>query len=66
MREKYIDRKVGIWFIFGHHAEDDNLVDINNGREDVFVGIPIEKARRAVEAQEDFREKLYRIFGDVT
>lgn len=62
MREKYIDEKVGVWFIFGSSSE--GLVDINNGTEDIFTKLPKETAEKLVSAQEKFRLDLYNILGE--
>ena len=62
MREKYIDEAVGLYFIFGKHSA--NSVDVSDGTKDVFINIPEITAHRIVQAQEEFREKLYKIMED--
>jgi hypothetical protein len=59
MREKYVDQKVGIWIVFGEHP--DGTVDVNDGMQDVFEGIPKEAALKVIAAHDEFREKLYEI-----
>ena len=59
MRQKYIDEKVGVYFIFG---ESQGGVDISDGDSDIFTGVTKEQADRICKAQEEFREKLYEIF----
>ena len=61
MREKYIDEKIGVYFIFGFSADNLSLVDINNGIEDVFTSIPIEQAEKICIAHDEFRNKVYEI-----
>jgi hypothetical protein len=51
MRRKYVDEAVGFYFIFGYKADNKNLVDINDGKRDVFEGLPKDKAEAVVEAQ---------------
>ena len=58
MREKYIDERVGIWFIFG---ESPYGVDINDGNRDVFEGVTREVADQLCTAQERFQQELYSI-----
>lgn len=57
MREKYIDEKVGVWFIFGEHP--DGGVDITDGDKDIFTGIDYETAEKLCDLQDEFRNKLY-------
>lgn len=57
MKQKYIDELVGVWFIFGEHA--DGCVDISDGTRDVFEHIPRDHAERLCVIQADFRERLY-------
>ena len=59
MREKYVDEAVGVFMIFGVRA--DGSVDINDGYHDIFEGLPREAALRVVDAQAEFRAKLYDI-----
>lgn len=59
MMEKYVDERIGLWFIFGTHK--DESVDISDGRDDVFEGIPRKEAEEAIKAHNEFREKLYTI-----
>jgi hypothetical protein len=61
--ERTIDKAVGIWFVFGENPGN-QTVDISDGRDDtLFSGLPRDVAERMVDAQEEFREKLYRIVG---
>lgn len=57
MREKYIDERTGVWFIFGEY--DDGFVDISDGDTDVWVHIEKNKAERLCAIQAEFRERLY-------
>jgi metallophosphoesterase superfamily enzyme len=60
MREKYVDERVGIYFIFGNH--DNGTVDISNSINDtLFDSLPKEQAIEVCQAQEEFRRKLYKI-----
>jgi hypothetical protein len=61
MKEKYIDEQVGCWFIFGEYP--DNTVDINNSIGTVLSQIPKGIAEEIVEAQHQFREKLYHLLS---
>lgn len=61
MREKYVDEKVGVWCIFGHDPKDHNLVDVNDGTNDVFSRVPKALAEKLVEAQRKFRMELYEL-----
>jgi len=66
MKQKYVDEKVGIWFVFGQYYG--GCVDVADGQRDVFEHIPKEAAEAIVEIQKEFREKLYKIlcnFGDL-
>lgn len=58
MREKYVDERVGLWFIFG---EGPNGVDVSDGQQDVFTQLPKPIAEAICIAQEQFRHKLYAI-----
>lgn len=58
MREKYVDARVGIWFIFG---QSDGAADISDGTDDVFTSLPIDVADRVIAAHDEFRGKLYEI-----
>lgn len=62
MREKYVDEAVGLWTVFGHHA--DGSVDVNDGLKDVFVGLPRPVAEHICELQECFRNGLYAMLCD--
>lgn len=63
MLEKWVDKAVGVWFVFGVNRTD-QTVDISDGRDDVFTGLPPEVARLAIAAHDRFREELYRILCD--
>jgi hypothetical protein len=58
MREKYVDEAVGVFIIFG---ASDGGVDVATANNDVFSGIPLDKAEEIVAAQERFRNELYQI-----
>lgn len=58
-KTKYVDEAVGVYFQFGVHA--DGRVDVATVHGDVFVGLTKYDAARVVEAQAEFREKLYAI-----
>lgn len=60
MREKYVDERVGIWFIFGTNP-DTGEADVSDQNKDIFESLPEVVAVRVVEAQEKFREELYSI-----
>lgn len=59
MKEKYIDEAVGHYTVFGTRTTGG--VDVNDGNRDVFIGLPLEKAEKIVQAQAEFRAKLYEI-----
>lgn len=59
MREKYVDEAVGIYMVFGEYA--DGRVDVSDQRRDVFTALPRDVAEKVVEAQDRFREELYRL-----
>lgn len=59
MRQKYIDEAVGVFFEFGVHP--DGRVDVATQDGDKFCGLPKAVAREVIDAQAEFREKLYRI-----
>ena len=59
MSEKTVDRVTKIWFVFGTHG--DGTADVNDGTQDVFVGLPPDVALKVTEAHDEFREKLYSI-----
>jgi hypothetical protein len=61
VREKYIDEKVGVYYIFGSSSPQPNLVDICDGARDIFLNVPKEAAEKIVAAQEKFRKELYTI-----
>lgn len=58
MREKYVDEAVGIFTIFGVRV---GAVDVSDGARDVFYGLPRDVAEQVVAAQEEFRDKLYKL-----
>ena len=58
MRQKYVDEAVGIYIIFDESL-DGTAVDVADQQRDVFQGLPRDVAEKVVEAQEEFREKLY-------
>jgi len=60
MKEKHIDEKVGMYFIFGQLPKDGTVV-IHDGDRDVFWGLPEDLAEEIVDAQQRFREELYEI-----
>jgi len=60
IREKYVDEAVGVWFIFGENRAT-GTADISDGDGDVFCLLPKSVAEAAVQLQEEFREKLYRL-----
>jgi hypothetical protein len=57
VKQKYIDERTGVWFIFGEHA--DGSVDISDGDNDVFEHIARELAENLCAEQAKFREALY-------
>lgn len=59
MLEKRVDARVGVWCVFGEYPG--LSVDISNGTDDVFTGLPPEVAVKVVEAHDRFREELYTI-----
>lgn len=59
MREKSVDRVTKTWFVFGVH--EDGSIDVNDGEQDVFEGLPAEVALKVIQAHDEFREKLYGI-----
>lgn len=61
MREKTIDTRVGMYFIFGECP--DGAVDVNDGRDDVFLRLPRDVAEAVCLAQQEFREKLYALLA---
>lgn len=61
MKEKYIDEAVGVYFIFGEY--EDGRVTVTDGNKDVFIRLDREIAEQIVEAHDDFRTRLYSIFG---
>lgn len=60
MLEKRVDAKVGMYFLFGEDPKT-KLVDISNGTDDVFTGLPVDVAIKVIEAHDKFREELYSI-----
>ena len=59
MREKYIDVHAGgLWFIFGEC--EDGTVDLSNGVDLVFTGLPLEQALRVQDIRYAFLEALYK------
>lgn len=62
MKEKYIDEKVGLLYIFG--SRPDGTVDVAAPHGDVFTYLPVETAERVVEANRAYREALYEILKD--
>ena len=63
MEEKYIDEKVGSYFIFGCDPRNPGKVDVSDGDRDIFTHIDIKIAEQIIEAQNRFREELYKIMG---
>lgn len=61
MREKYIDEKVGVWFIFGTHP--DGTVDINDGQKDIFEKLPKDVAEKLCDWQASFRIRVYQLIS---
>lgn len=57
MRQKYVDEKTGIYMIFG--TRPDGTVDVNDGQQDVFEGLPQDIAEEVVAAHDRFRQELY-------
>jgi hypothetical protein len=62
MREKYVDEKVGVWFIFGEY--DNGRVDVSDGQRDVFTHIPRQLADNLCLAHDEFRTTLYALLKD--
>ena len=58
VREKYVDEAVGVWVVFG--TRGDGTVDIGDGHEDVFRGIPESVAEDLCALQAEFRHQLYK------
>jgi len=59
MREKYVDEAVGMWLVFGEHA--DGRVDVNDGIDDVFCRLPRDVAEKICEIHANFRHELYKV-----
>jgi hypothetical protein len=59
MRENSIDRRIGVWHVFGEHA--DGTVDVSDGSRDVFTELPRDIADKVIAAHDYFREELYRL-----
>lgn len=59
MREKYVDERLGVWFIFGEYP--DGNVDVSDGQEDIFTGIPRAHAERLVALHDTFRLSVYEL-----
>ena len=62
MREKYLDKIVPPWFIFGIHPGTDK-VDISDSNRDVFTEMPEELAKQVIELRDEFKLKLYNLIG---
>ena len=63
VKEKYIDKIVGIWFIFGEY--EDGCVDIIDVNADIIEHIQLDKANLIIKAQKEFREELYKILCEI-
>lgn len=62
--EKWVDRAVGIWKVFGEWKTPDGkvyAVDVASTDGDVFTELPLDVAGRVVAAHDSFREELYKI-----
>lgn len=59
MRQKYVDEAVGLFIVFGTHIN--GTVDVSDGQRDVFSCLPPAAAHAVCEAQNEFRQKLYKI-----
>lgn len=57
MRKKYVDEAVGVWMVFGEHA--DGSVDVSDQSRDAFQALSRETAEKVVALQAEFLEKLY-------
>lgn len=60
MREKYVDERTGIWFIFGE-SRDKSRADVVDQDRDLFDNLPRDVAEQICAAQAEFRAKLYEI-----
>lgn len=54
-REKYLDETpmLAPWIIFGQ-SQDGTRVDISNGTDDMFMGVPVKQAERLIAARDVF------------
>ncbi len=61
MREKYVEERFPRWFVFG---KSETTCDLNDGEQDVFIGIPHGVAKKLEKARDAYVDALCEIFMD--
>lgn len=64
MKEKYVEERFPLWFVFGHQIGVPTTVDLSDGTRDIFQGVSKETAKALISARAAFVNDLCLIFAD--